>query len=83
MTRKPSRLGRLWTRQELPLDGQDAPDAPAADLDQLWQRAYQQALAAGNQDAMARRIADDVVRHAEERDHTSRDHTSRDRTQER
>jgi hypothetical protein len=57
-------LGLLWQREP-------ATDGTPADLDQLWQRAHAQAIAAGNGDAMARRIADDVVRQVKARDNES------------
>lgn len=64
MAKKRERLGLLWVRENLPDD-----DAfTTADLDKLWQRAYQQAIAAGNGERMARRIADDVVRQVRARD---------------
>lgn len=65
MAKKNSRLGRLWVR---PDPQPPAETAPPADLDTLWQRAYAQALAAGNGERMSQRIADDVVRQVRARD---------------
>lgn len=64
MAKKTSRLGRLWIKQSLPDDDAFTP----ADLDRLWQRAYSDAIATGQGEAEAKRIADAVVRQLKARD---------------
>ncbi len=61
---KKQRLGLLWIRENLTDDDAFTP----ADLDLLWQRAYSDAIATGQGEAEAKRIADAVVRELKARD---------------
>ena len=70
MAKKPSRLGKLFTRRAITITP-DAPLTTPADVDRIWHETFENAIRCGNGDIVARTIADEVVKRIEQRDHVA------------